>query len=185
MGNLRLGIRLFYGWNILFNNPHPKLIVHTLIHHIFYNSFTIIAFFIGFIELKKRNNVKGKWVMYCSIALFIITFIVFWFLYKLPNGSLHSGLWPLRGHKPLNVKWGLACKRANNYTMIFTKTNWQVMKKEGRGTEGQERHSACLKTSFSTAWKDLLPFTSQIVFQFKLTICYKKTKLLHLAGRNF
>ena len=32
------------------------------------------------------------------------------------------------------VKWGLACKRANNYTVIFTKTNWQVMEKEGRGT---------------------------------------------------
>lgn len=59
------------------------------------------------------------------------------------------------------------------------------MEKEGRGTEGQEGHGACLKTSFSTAWKDLPPFTSQIVFQFKLTICYKKTKLLHLAGRNF
>ena len=76
-GYFNLGNRLFHGWNIVFNNPNPKLIVSTLIQRIVFNSFTIIAFFIGFTELKKRNNIKGKWIMYCSIGLFIITFIIF------------------------------------------------------------------------------------------------------------
>jgi hypothetical protein len=76
LSSLKSGGNLFFGITILCRNPNLELMAHLFIRNIGYNVYTIVAFFLGLFELKKKNNVNGKLVMYCCICLFIITLII-------------------------------------------------------------------------------------------------------------